>query len=79
MLGTHKTIKSLADLYTKHVQDIKQIPKIQQRFGDLEKQCRYKDERIKSRKIQLKLDNRNYPTKLVGSINKKDNFQIQFA
>ncbi|KAH6664029.1 hypothetical protein B0J14DRAFT_644456 [Halenospora varia] len=47
MLATQDTMKSLADLYTIHLEGIRQIDEIQARSHNLEEQCRDKDEKIK--------------------------------
>jgi chromosome segregation ATPase len=50
MLETHKAFNHLSDMYTKHASDIEEVPKIRQRFTELEKQGKDKDEKI--RKLQ---------------------------
>jgi chromosome segregation ATPase len=50
MSETHKAIRTLSDLYTKHVRDIEEISKIQERCNELETQCGKKDELIKRQK-----------------------------
>lgn len=50
MSELQKAIKNLGDLYTKYKCDIGEIPKIQQRSSELEKECKDKDEKIKNLK-----------------------------
>ncbi|TAQ84275.1 hypothetical protein B7494_g7409 [Chlorociboria aeruginascens] len=54
MLETHKAIKRLADSYAQHSRHIEEIPKIQQQFDCLKKQCEDKDKEIQDLKHAIK-------------------------
>jgi chromosome segregation ATPase len=50
MSETYKAFRTLSDSYKKHIRDIEEIPKIQERCIELEKQCEEMGEHIKRQK-----------------------------
>jgi chromosome segregation ATPase len=54
MLAAQQAINNLTDLYNSKVKSIEQIPRIHQLYEKLEKQSRYKDEKIKYQQSAIK-------------------------
>jgi chromosome segregation ATPase len=50
MSETERAIRTLSNLYEKHVHDIEEFASIQQQLSGLEQECRDKDEKIKTQK-----------------------------
>jgi chromosome segregation ATPase len=53
MSETYQAFRTLSDSYKKHMRDIQEIPKIQERCIELEKQCEDMKEHIKRQKITI--------------------------
>jgi DNA repair exonuclease SbcCD ATPase subunit len=62
--ASQEALKSLGDSFTKHSQEIKKIPEIQQRHAALEKQSKHKDMKIKKQENTIET--------LVGKISAKE-------